>query len=177
MTAPKGRTIAWDFDATLHAYTTWTGEVPTGEPLPGAREAVQAFRDAGYRNVVFTCRALTEGGLAATRLWLDQHDFAIDEVTAWKPHAMLYVDDRAWRFEGDFTPLLAMARAGETPRPWAQAAHVPLPPVTVVDDPSGHMPWGAPMPKCGTCGVAVDEVALGRYVRCGHPIPAPSATR
>ena len=34
--------------------------------------------------------------------WLRAHDIEVDEVTEFKPPALVYVDDRAVRFRGDW---------------------------------------------------------------------------
>ena len=153
----QGRTISWDFDGVLHSYTSgWTGDVPTDGPVPGALEAVLAFEAAGYRQGVHTCRALTWTGLEATRAWLVAHGFPPLEVSAVKPHAVLYVDDRAYRFTGAWDELLAMA-ATETPRPWT-APPARAPAVFV--------------PRCATCSESIESVtALGTYVPCQHAMP------
>ena len=38
--------------------------------------------------------------------WLKKHDIAVDEVCEHKPPALVYVDDRAVRFRGNWEDLL-----------------------------------------------------------------------
>jgi hypothetical protein len=160
------RTIAFDFDGVIHSYESgWTGAVPRDPPVPGAREAIAAIRDiVGYRVVVFTCRALTAEGRAGTLAWLAQHGIEVDEVTAVKPHAVLYVDDRAHRFTGDWQEVEDLVASG-VPRPW-NARRQPAP-----------VPLESHPPTCGTCGAVVTDTAtpLGVYAGCGHPIPGAGA--
>lgn len=105
---PKRKTIALDFDGPVHSYLSgWTGEIPVDPPVRGAREFIAAQRAAGTRVVVHTCRALTPRGLQGTIDWLARHGIEVDEVTATKPHANVYIDDRAHRFDGDWSKAAA----------------------------------------------------------------------
>lgn len=111
------RTIALDFDGVIHSYVSgWTGPIPTDPPVPGARDAIATIRALGYRVVVFSCRAEPEEGMTGIRGWLAIHDIHVDEITHEKPHAMLYFDDRAVRFEGDWNAVVDACR--DVPRPW-----------------------------------------------------------
>jgi hypothetical protein len=147
----ESRTVAVDFDGVLHRYHLgWQGEIPTEEPVLGAAEGVAAIRAAGFRVVVFSCRALVKAGRDGIVAWLAQHKIEVDEVTAIKPHAVVYLDDRAVRFTGSWAD--AARVASTAPAPWNKVA--------------------PPMPMCWVCGKAVDAVRSdGHYVACGHPIP------
>jgi hypothetical protein len=155
-------TIAVDFDGVVHAYTSgWTGPEPIDPPVPGARAAIAAIRSMGYGVVVFTCRALTADGMSGTKAWLAKHEIEVDEVTAVKPHAQLYLDDRAVRFDGDWYEFADDLRVCGVPRPW-NADRQPAVPVQLERFP----------PLCATCGVVVSQVTpAGTYTACGHPIP------
>jgi len=113
-------TICVDMDGTIAAYDGWKGLRDIGEPLPGAREFMEALRSIG-RVVVHTCRtnpeinsdfarvvcdeygpedgtsAVVDELTSTVQEWLDVHDIPYDEV--WrgvgKPIACAYVDDRA----------------------------------------------------------------------------------
>lgn len=106
--------LAVDFDGVLHSYDgNWQGEdVITGELLPGAAdflyEAVQR-----YTVSVYSVRGATEAGRNAMEEWLyDKLTAAIGDkgaaiasqllIAEHKPFAHLMIDDRAWRFEGNF---------------------------------------------------------------------------
>lgn len=111
------RTIAIDFDGVIHSYTSgWTGFDPIDPPVVGARAAIAAMRAMGFQVIVFSCRAHDYRGLAGIVLWLHKHEITVDNVTAAKPHAEIYVDDRGWRFTGDWEEIVGLARA--IPRPW-----------------------------------------------------------
>lgn len=161
----RKQTIAVDFDGVMHSYTSgWKGPIPTDPPVPGTRDAIARLREE-YTVIVFTCRALTQDGVQGIRAWLAQHSIEVDEVTGIKPHAVLYIDDRACRFLGSWAVVMNMLQDGP-PKPWMQdASSVPL-----VDPAS----WAASTPRCGTCGVEVSAVdPQGRYTACGHDIPTP----
>jgi len=79
-------------------------------PVPGAVEKPRAIRAAGHYLILYTARHMkTCGGnvgqvvarQGATILeWLKQHGIEFDEIHFGKPHADVYIDDNAVRFEG-----------------------------------------------------------------------------
>ena len=115
------RTICVDFDGVLHAYTSgWKGAsvIPDG-PVPGAIEwlcdLVDPLRgEQAFKVVIQSSRARRPWGWLAIRSWLKKHivhHYGCDRtraddvlgsisVTSRKPAALVYVDDRAWRFDG-----------------------------------------------------------------------------
>lgn len=113
----RGQTICLDFDGVLHSYTSgWNGPVPTDPPTEGAQAFVFALRDHGYDVVIQTTRANTAQGLMATVEWLKVHGFPDNlDVTHEKVPALLYVDDRGYRFEGDFGAVLKFALGNKQP--------------------------------------------------------------
>lgn len=109
------QTIAVDFDGVIHSYTSkWTtaSEIPD-PPVEGAiewlHEMVQKFEV-----IIFSTRAETFAGQYAIKAWLKKHAdgiwwpgpgyLGIEEVriTYKKEPAIVYIDDRGWRFEGKF---------------------------------------------------------------------------
>lgn len=101
------RTICLDFDGVLHSYRSgWCGaEVIPDPPIHGTKEAVARLREQ-YRIAVHSARCHTETGRKAVESWLEKHDIAVDEVCEHKPPALVYVDDRAVRFRGNWDDLL-----------------------------------------------------------------------
>jgi hypothetical protein len=100
-------TIVLDFDGVIHSYTSkWTGVEPTDPPVEGAKEFVEALMADDYKIVIQSTRASSENrmGKAFISRWLKKYDFPYKEIeiTSEKVPAVLYVDDRACRFEGDF---------------------------------------------------------------------------
>lgn len=79
------------------------------EPVPGAVEKLRALRKAGHYLIIATARhmktcsgnvgqVLARQG-AVTLAWLARHGIEYDEIHFGKPHADVYIDDNAVRFE------------------------------------------------------------------------------
>ena len=105
------RTICLDFDGVLHSYRSgWCGaEIIPDPPIHGTREAIARLREH-YRVAVYSSRCRTEEGRRAIKNWLQKHDIAVDEVSEHKPPALVYVDDRAVRFRGNWDDVLVEIR-------------------------------------------------------------------
>jgi len=99
------RVVCVDFDSTLYP---WRPVYEQPDPLPGAVEAMQRLKRAGYRIVIFTSR-LSPTWLDSTKYTAsDQLDhiegvlkrdgIPFDEITAEKVPAEFYIDDRSLRF-------------------------------------------------------------------------------
>ena len=102
--------IGLDFDGVLHSYTSgFTGIEPKDPPVKGAVKFVCKLKDAGFEVFVFTARLAGENWSAAhemaIRAWLVENNFPCLQITGEKWHADLYIDDRGYRFTGDFTEL------------------------------------------------------------------------
>jgi hypothetical protein len=86
--------IAIDFDHCL---------VEGDQPRPGAREAINALREAGHKVIINSCN-----GPAWIRQVLDNNDMRYDYIWGSKPGdsskvlADCYIDDKAYRFEGNW---------------------------------------------------------------------------
>lgn len=127
-------TVALDFDGVVHSYTSgWKGaDVIPDPPTEGAREAIAELRET-YRVVIFSTRAARDSsrpdendepgtlpiGLTAIYEWLQRHGIRVDGVSAEKPKAILYVDDRAFRFAGRWDDVArALAAGPDGVEPW-----------------------------------------------------------
>lgn len=90
--------IAIDFDNTLVFVT---------QPLEGAREAINALREAGHKIVIHTCNRE-----AHVKQVLDNNDMRYDRIhgneSKGKPLADLYIDDKGYHFpyNGSWLPEL-----------------------------------------------------------------------
>ena len=95
-------TVVFDFDGVIHSYTSgWKGAIEIPDPpVPGIREAIEQIRLAGYWVVVMSSRCMNPGGELAVRQYLLEYGIDVDGVTAMKPAAVCYIDDRAIRFDG-----------------------------------------------------------------------------
>jgi histidinol phosphatase-like enzyme len=80
---------------------------PLAEPIDGAREALQALKDAGHTIVVYTARGWAE--YRYTKQWLDDHGMVYDAIQMGKPIAHVWIDDRAVPFR-DWKQTLADLR-------------------------------------------------------------------
>lgn len=79
------------------------------EPVPDAVDRIRSLRAAGHYVIIQTARHMKtcEGNLGmvvakqglVTLRWLEQHGIEYDEVHFGKPHADVYLDDNAVRFE------------------------------------------------------------------------------
>jgi hypothetical protein len=105
------RTVCLDFDGVLHSYRSgWCGaEVIPDPPIHGTRESVALLRQQ-YRVVVYSARCHTEDGRRAVQSWLEKHQIVVDEVCEHKPPALVYVDDRAVRFRGNWEDVITEIR-------------------------------------------------------------------
>lgn len=79
------------------------------EPVPGAVEKLRELKAAGHTIIILTARHMKtcQGNVglavarqgAATFDWLRRHGIEFDEIHFGKPHAQVYIDDNALRFE------------------------------------------------------------------------------
>lgn len=107
--AMKKRVVAVDFDGVIHAYSKgWQDGAIYDVPVEGAQERLKLLVDWGYEVVIFTTRANPTINEDATleihkvTLWLADNGMYegthFHEITALKPVAGVYIDDRALRF-------------------------------------------------------------------------------
>jgi hypothetical protein len=123
----KKQTICLDFDGVLHRYSQgWQGETVLEGPSDGARDFCLALQLAGYDLVIQSSRAKSFEGKTAIMKWLAEHSFPAMRVEHEKPIAVLYVDDRGYRFnpEGgntkdEFDLLLQRIGDGQVLQSWA----------------------------------------------------------
>jgi len=103
--------IALDLDGVINSYKSGfvaVDDIPD-PPVEGSFEAIKMYWNAGMKVYIFSTRNNEEKGRQAIRDWLvkwglsreilDSDNF---EIVSGKPIAKLYVDDRAFHFEGEF---------------------------------------------------------------------------
>ncbi len=107
----RGRTLCVDFDGVLHSYSSgWRGAtVIPDPPVPGAIEWLAEAAER-FHVIIFSSRNRESGGADAMRTWLRDHGTPPDVLGRLtfpraKPPAHVYLDDRAWRFDGEFPEL------------------------------------------------------------------------
>jgi len=99
--------VGIDFDGVIHKCSKgyYDGTI-YDDPIPGSKEALEKLSDK-YNIIIHTCKARTDRGLINGKTgielvweWLEKHDMAqyINKVTAEKPRARFYIDDKAVRF-------------------------------------------------------------------------------
>lgn len=104
--SPKPKTIATlaiDFDGVLHDYKNPVDGKRMGAPLPGALAAMDDLYDGRYELIIHTVKATTEQGRQMVEDWLDHYGFEYHKITAIKPNADYFIDDRAVHHTGDWS--------------------------------------------------------------------------
>jgi hypothetical protein len=107
-------TLCIDFDGVIHDYRDgWQDGAITGDVVPGFFEWAEAAAEH-FQLVVYSSRSKEPDLDAAMRAWIvvKQEEWAEDKnivgpttftFTAEKPAAFLTIDDRAIRFDGDWS--------------------------------------------------------------------------
>lgn len=127
----RRQTVSVDFDGVLHSYRApWVNAHTIPDPpVEGAIEWLHVLVQE-FDVVIFTTRAKTWRGRMAIRSWLRRHarnlwpeamgHVGIEDVrvTYKKLPAIVYVDDRAYRFNGRDFPSV---RALHGMKPWGKS--------------------------------------------------------
>ena len=100
--------IAIDFDGVIYKNSKgYHDGTVYDEPIEGALEAIKSFHDKGYTVVVFTGKVKPDrpspnekSMVQLVEEWLEKHGVLqyIKEVTCEKPRALVYIDDKGYRF-------------------------------------------------------------------------------
>lgn len=100
------KALCIDFDGTLHAYTSgWQGDdIVSDLPVEGAVQACHDLAEAGWKLYVLSSRT----NLEPVAAWLQEHNFPPMTLTRVKPICIAYIDDRAVRFEGNWSSIRKM---------------------------------------------------------------------
>jgi hypothetical protein len=110
------QTIVFDFDGVINSYVSgWLGkaEIPDA-PVLGIGDVISELR-RDYKVVVQSARCSTPNGRRAVQEYLEKWNIEVDEVTAEKPPALVYIDDRALLFDGNPSTLAQRIREFQ---PW-----------------------------------------------------------
>jgi len=112
-------TVAVDFDGVIHSYVgPWVAaEVIPDPPVAGAIEWLNEISKK-FKVVIFTTRGATLAGRAAVITYLRENGYdppKLIHVTHEKIAALVYVDDRGYRFDGTNFPT---ANEIHQLRPW-----------------------------------------------------------
>ncbi len=100
--------LAIDFDGVIHNnYLGFNDGTIYGDILPGAKMAISQL-SKNYKIVIYTAKAKSDrpliNGKTGVELvweWLKKHniDSCVHSITAEKPRSIVYIDDKAIRFE------------------------------------------------------------------------------
>lgn len=104
--------ICLDVDGTLCELKHGHDDYATVRPLPHAAESIRRLRAAGHYVILATARHMkTCGGNVGQVVarqgptlmeWLHRHGIEYDELWFGKPHADVYLDDKAMAFQGNW---------------------------------------------------------------------------
>lgn len=104
----QSKNLGIDFDGVIHddCLGFHDGTI-YGQPIEGALNAIK-FLSKSFNIIIFTAKAKKDRPLindkTGTQLvsdWLEKHDVLkyVSDVTAEKPRALLYIDDKGFRFK------------------------------------------------------------------------------
>lgn len=103
------QTLCVDFDGVIHSYNSpWVDAVTIPDaPVKGSFEWIEAMLPF-YEVAIYSSRSKTPGGINAMIEWFTRNGLPPHVMTkltfpAEKPAAVLYIDDRAWQFNGPGT--------------------------------------------------------------------------
>ncbi len=68
-----------------------------GEPMPGAKEAMEELQRRGYKIIIFSARP--DADEIAIELWLNDHAIPFNKIKLGKPLFRLLIDDSAFHFQ------------------------------------------------------------------------------
>jgi hypothetical protein len=104
----QSKNLGIDFDGVIHNDNLGFHDGTVyGEPIEGSLESIKLLSEF-FNIIIFTAKAkkdrpLIDGksGAELVEEWLLKHNVLkyISEITAEKPRALLYVDDKGFRFE------------------------------------------------------------------------------
>lgn len=94
--------ICLDFDGVIHNYRYGYTPFPNDSPVEGALDFVNWLIEKGYNVTICSARFRSEEDITNVKKWLIKHSFPIQKLTLTisKPPALLFIDDRGYRFQG-----------------------------------------------------------------------------
>lgn len=102
----KGKTVC--FDGVIHSYKSgWKGvSIIPDDPVDGIGDVIRELKDLGYTIIIHSARCVKFSRKNAIEEYCKMFDIPYDVITAAKPSAFIYVDDRRLKFEGDTSSLV-----------------------------------------------------------------------
>jgi len=91
-----------DFDGVLNNYNGWKSNSEFFEPKSGVKEFLKKLSQS-YEIYIFTAR-----NPRSVEMWLDKYNMLhyVSHITNTKEPAYAYIDDRAIKFDGNYSHLL-----------------------------------------------------------------------
>lgn len=101
------QTICIDFDGVIHSYKSgWNGALNIDDkPVEGAFNTINDYLIAGFKVAIHSSRSHVSGGVEAIQHWFHKYGFLHTNELMFpfeKPPASIYIDDRAFLFQGTF---------------------------------------------------------------------------
>jgi len=122
-------TVCIDFDGTIHRYSRgwYTGDI-YDEAVPGVFPWLHAMAKAGFKLVIYSTRAESYAGREAMGHWMKKQAIKHSGTnvlppltyTDRKPPAVVTVDDRVIRFEGDWSAPELQPESIARFKPWTE---------------------------------------------------------
>ena len=99
----KKKIIYVDFDGVLNEYKGWMGKENLFKPRKGVEDFLKDLSE-NYIIYIFTAREMRK-----VEVWLMKYKLLIyiSNITNIKEPAHAYIDDRAIRFDGDYSKILS----------------------------------------------------------------------
>ena len=92
--------IVFDFDGVIHKYSKgWQDGSIYDEPVEGIREVIDYLRQK-YEVVIVSTRSKELNSREEMLKWLNKYNIIVDQILVSKPPAMIYIDDRGYKFDG-----------------------------------------------------------------------------
>ena len=101
--------IAIDFDGVIHKSSKGFHDGTIyDDPIEGSLESIKELKANGFKLIIYTCKAHPErplisgkNGVKLIWEWLDKYEIKeyIDDVVWGKPWALIYIDDKGYRFQ------------------------------------------------------------------------------
>lgn len=87
--------LAIDFDRVIHDTDNPLTGRRMGAPMEGAKESINRLYNKRHTIIIHTVMATNESGKKAVEDWLKYYKIKYHSVTAIKPNADWYIDDRS----------------------------------------------------------------------------------
>lgn len=90
-------TLAIDFDGVINDHKHPLEGRRMGAPIEGAGDKLRMLKHQGYRIIIFSVWG-DDKGRESIAEWMKHFEIPYDHITNTKPHADVYLDDKAIRF-------------------------------------------------------------------------------